>query len=179
MQLTFLSVEPPAKTSVSPVSVRDWMETVETSRSSMLQLLAGIGPDGWSGRTSPASFRAIEDEILQAFWGCSPGDGSRFPQEDGNLRELSKATVAHTASHGECLTLNLSEWTGLSGLFLNDAGVCSLSDILETGDVPQRFYLSSKACRGILRRAEKRGKKLPQQLARALQAVAGSEPTSI
>jgi len=37
--------------------------------------------------------------------------------------------------------------------------VCSLSDILETGDLPQRFFLSAKACAGILRRAEKRGKK--------------------
>jgi hypothetical protein len=47
-----------------------------------------------------------------------------------------------------------------------------LSDTLETGDVPQRFYLSEKACQGILRRAEKRGKKLPEQLQRALEAVA-------
>jgi hypothetical protein len=67
----------------------------------------------------------------------------------------------------------------LDGLSLNDAGVCSLSDILETGDVPQRYYLSVKACAGILRRAEKRGKELPPQLALALQAVADSEPTSI
>jgi len=76
------------------------------------------------------------------------------------------------------LTLSISEWTALDGLSLNDAGVCSLSDILETGDVPQRFYLSAKACAGIIRRADKRGKELPPQLARALQAVAGLEPTS-
>jgi hypothetical protein len=47
-----------------------------------------------------------------------------------------------------------------------------LSDTLETGDVPQRFYLSAKACQGILRRAEKRNKTLPEQLQRALEAVA-------
>jgi DNA (cytosine-5)-methyltransferase 1 len=52
-------------------------------------------------------------------------------------------------------------------------GVCSLSDILETGDVPRRFFLSARACRGILRRAEKRGKELPIQLRRALEMVAG------
>jgi hypothetical protein len=68
------------------------------------------------------------------------------------------------------LTLNTSE-------FPSDAAVCSLSDILETGDVPQRFFLSATACRGILRRAEKRGKKLPPQLAHALKAVADSELT--
>jgi hypothetical protein len=47
--------------------------------------------------------------------------------------------------------------------FPNDDAVSSLSDILETGDVPQRYFLSPKACSGILRRAEKRGKELPAQ----------------
>jgi hypothetical protein len=65
----------------------------------------------------------------------------------------------------ECLTLSSTE-------FHKDAAVCSLSDVLETGDVPQRFYLSATACKGILRRADKRGKKLPEQLLHALEAVA-------
>jgi hypothetical protein len=73
---------------------------------------------------------------------------------------------------------NMSEWTGLDGLSLKDEGVCSLSEILETGDVPRQYYLSAKACKGILRRAAKRGKELPPQLARALQAVADSGRTS-
>ena len=51
-------------------------------------------------------------------------------------------------SHTESLTLNTSEWP-------KDAAVCSLSEILETGDLPERFFLSAKACAGILRRAEK------------------------
>jgi hypothetical protein len=63
------------------------------------------------------------------------------------------------------LTLNTSEWP-------NDAAVCSLSDTLETGTVPQRFYLSAKACRGILHRVGKHGKALPLALEAALQAVA-------
>ena len=67
---------------------------------------------------------------------------------------------------------NMCEWTGLDGLSLNDDGVCSLSDILETGDVPRRFYLSAKACKGILRRAEKRGKDLPSALRCALEVTA-------
>ena len=37
---------------------------------------------------------------------------------------------------------------------------------------PQRFFLSSKACAGILRRAEKRGKELPPALQTALLSVA-------
>jgi hypothetical protein len=67
-------------------------------------------------------------------------------------------------SHIECWTLNGSEWS-------SDAAVCSLSDTLETGDLPQRFYLSAKACAGIIRRAEKRGKKLPDALHEALLSV--------
>jgi len=64
-------------------------------------------------------------------------------------------------------TLNTAE-------FHSAAGVCSLSDVLETGDVPQKYYLSAKACRGILRRAEKRGRELPVQLRDALTAVAST-----
>jgi hypothetical protein len=63
------------------------------------------------------------------------------------------------------LTLSTSEWHSA-------AAVCSLSDTLETGDVPQRFFLSAIACKGILRRAEKRGKQLPPALEQALQSVA-------
>jgi hypothetical protein len=76
------------------------------------------------------------------------------------------------------LTLNTSEAAATRELSLSDGGVCSLSDILETGDVPQRYYLTAKACQGILRRAEKRGKDLPLPLQRALAAVAGLAPTS-
>ena len=72
----------------------------------------------------------------------------------------------------ECWTRSGSEWPSA-------AVVCSLSHVLEaTQDVPRRFYLSPKACAGILRRAEKRGKDLPPLLQRALAEVAGSEPTS-
>jgi hypothetical protein len=50
-----------------------------------------------------------------------------------------------------------------------------LSDTLETGDLPQRFFLSATACQGILRRAEKRGKQLPSALEQALTAVTLTE----
>jgi hypothetical protein len=67
-------------------------------------------------------------------------------------------------SHTAFLTLNTSEWHSA-------AAVCSLSDTLETGELPQRFFLSATACKGILRRAEKRGKVLPPALEQALKAV--------
>jgi hypothetical protein len=45
----------------------------------------------------------------------------------------------------------------------------SLSLILQPPqDVPKRYYLSPKAAEGILRRAERRGKTLPDMLRRAL-----------
>lgn len=53
----------------------------------------------------------------------------------------------------------------------NEEGVSSLSEILETGEVDPLFFLTPKACAGILRRAETRGKKLPEQLERALVSV--------
>lgn len=50
-----------------------------------------------------------------------------------------------------------------------------LSEILEPiGSVPGRYYLSSKACQGILRRAEKRGKEIPGALKAALESVANT-----
>jgi hypothetical protein len=71
-------------------------------------------------------------------------------------------------SHIEFLTLNTSESH-------KDAEECLLSDTLEIGALPQRFYLSPKACKGILNRAEKRGKKLPPMLKEALERQASRE----
>jgi DNA (cytosine-5)-methyltransferase 1 len=46
-----------------------------------------------------------------------------------------------------------------------------LSDLLEPPEcVPEKYYLSATACRGILRRAEKRGKVLPPLLDIALRS---------
>jgi hypothetical protein len=83
--------------------------------------------------------------------------------EGGRTRVLCMAP--REQSRGASLTPNISAWP-------NDAVVCSLSQVLETTSIPQRYYLSGAACAGILRRAEKRGKVLPAQLADALQAVA-------
>ena len=68
-----------------------------------------------------------------------------------------------------------ASWMPNTSAWPNDAAVCSLSQVLETGSIPPRFFLSSKACAGILRRAEKRGKELPEALRQALGAVAKEE----
>jgi hypothetical protein len=145
-QLTFLLEERHANLSQLQDSEADWTMTVATWPSSFSALLTEHGPAGWFGRTSPASCQAMADGTLVPLSGAWSNSGMAAP--------------------GESWTLNSLEWP-------SDAAVCSLSDTLETGDVPQRFYLSATACKGILRRAEKRGKSLPPQLARALQAVAG------
>ena len=53
-----------------------------------------------------------------------------------------------------------------------DAKESSLSQILQA-DPPLKYYLSPKACLGILRRAVERGKELPKKLERALRIQAG------
>ena len=58
--------------------------------------------------------------------------------------------------------------------FHNDAVASSLSDILVTGPVPFRYFLSPRACAGILRRAGARGRTILPTLERALRTVAGS-----
>ena len=44
-----------------------------------------------------------------------------------------------------------------------------LSDVLEETTVDPRYYLSARACQGILNRASKRGKELPEILKTALE----------
>src|SRR6056300_67040 len=114
-QSTFLLGEPPAKASQSLDFAKDLVTHAETSCSPILPLLHNISPSGWFGRTSPASCLATEDGILAPFSGRWQNSGMGSPTE--------------------CLTLNISEWP-------KGASVCSLSDTLETGNVPQRFFLS-------------------------------------
>ena len=100
---------------------------------------------------------------------------SMFPsqQKDGRIAELSSMPPDATGSPGECLTLSLPECPDSSLPSRSAGDVCGLSAILETGDVPQKYYLSEKACLGILRRASERGKKLPEALRVALERQAG------
>lgn len=51
-----------------------------------------------------------------------------------------------------------------------------LSEILETNPDPH-YMLSAKACRGILNRAERRGKELPEILRKALEAQSADFPS--
>ena len=151
-QLSIFSLEEPlASRSASPASEKAWLIRVATSPLRILPLLTSIGPSGWSGRTSPACCRLTEEKRLEPSsegWGNSGMGGPT-----------------------ESWTLSISDWP-------NDASVCSLSQVLEAGNVPRRFYLTPRACAGILRRAEKRGKALPVSLLQALLIVATQAASS-
>lgn len=67
-------------------------------------------------------------------------------------------------SLGELSTPNIGESPSVENVSI-------LSQILEA-EVPEKYYLSPKACSGILRRAEKRGKNLPPLLEAVLKAQA-------
>ena len=66
----------------------------------------------------------------------------------------------------------LTEFSMLNtGVSPNAAQESTLSQIL-LAEVPQKYYLSPKACLGILRRASARGKELPEVLRKALERQA-------
>ena len=144
----FSPAEPRASRSPSPACELGWLTRGAISPSRILPLLTAIGPSGWFGRTCPASCHQTAEGILAP---SSEGWGN-----------------SGMGSPTEFWTLSTSEWP-------SDAVVCSLSDTLETGIVPQRFFLSATACQGILRRADKRGKELPPALQAALEQVAGPQ----
>ena len=58
-----------------------------------------------------------------------------------------------------------------TGVYPREECVSTLSQILQA-QVPQKYYLSQKACLGILRRASERGKRLPEVLEIALRKQA-------
>jgi len=176
-QLDFLSEEPLANPSASPDSEKDWLTRAVTWPSRFLDMLTAHGPNGWFGRTSPGSFpvgqmrrrilRPMDAEYIAKKFAAleeSLDPKAMNSQQKSALERLRKLTKPQTltvsspgfqnsgiVSPTECLTLNTSESP-------RDAVASSLSDILETGDLPPRFYLSKTACVGILRRAARRGK---------------------
>lgn len=142
-QLTLFAGGSPVRTYRLPESARAWLESDRDFGSSSIEFLRSLGRDGLSSRTSPVCYPAM-------------GDGTLPPSFEG-------WSSSGMACAGGFLTLSISDWP-------NDASVCSLSDILET-DVPRKYYLSPRAAVGILRRAEKRDKELPEMLYKALMSV--------
>ena len=82
----------------------------------------------------------------------------------GNLLGQYEWTI-RSALHGGC-------WLRNSGASPRDAIESFLSQILQERP-PKKYYLTTAACLGILRRAEERGKPLPKALDTALRIQAG------
>lgn len=115
------------------------------------------------GKTSPASCRpkiTPSARFLDSF----PAKSVNWSHQGKNGRTLVMCLDPKEQSRGASLMPNISAWP-------NDASVCLLSQVLEQTSIPQEFFLSPKACEGILRRAENRGKTLPEALGMALRAV--------
>jgi hypothetical protein len=130
----------------------------------MLDLFEESKPQSSFGKTCPES-SAPKTTHSGAFLERLPARMASLSRQGKNGRTLVMCLAPKEQSRGASSTPNISEWP-------NDAAVCSLSQVLETTLIPQRYFLSSTACAGILRRADKRGKQLPTQLLHALQAVA-------
>ena len=81
----------------------------------------------------------------------------------GNV-SLYCVTSTDTQPEKYCLTLNTSEYP-------REMNKTILSDILEP-NAEKKYNLSPKACKGILKRANRRGKKLPDVLKDALERQA-------
>src|SRR3970040_22742 len=147
-QLTLFVVVAPDRIYRLPDDALVLLESGADYGSSLQELLTNLSRDGLSLRTSPVFYPLKKDGTLpSSFDGWSSG-GMAFA--------------------GGFLTLNTSDWPSA-------AAVCSLSQVLEA-DAPRKYYLSPKACQGILRRAEKRGKLLPPSLQASLEQVAQQEP---
>lgn len=135
--------------SALPESVSGSTTLEETSPLSSSGLAYALALVGCSGRTSRAS--------------------SRPTRAATSGRSLRSWPTAGINARGECWTLNTLEYH-------SDADACtsSLAEVLEPMSEQLRPYcLSATAASGILRRADRRGKTLPERLAEALAHVAG------
>lgn len=65
-----------------------------------------------------------------------------------------------------------------TGEFPSEDAASTLSQILQA-EVPEKYYLSQRACLGILRRASARGKELPEVLRLALERQAMTDTTAV
>ena len=107
-------------------------------------------------RTPEAHWPCTLSELCQSV-SRNGSSGKMSPElcpltEDGTSGRSSKRwTNAGITSHGECLTFNFSERPSV-------VVESTLSGILEVGNIPQKYFLSQRACAGIAKREGRRGK---------------------
>ena len=122
--------------------------------------------DSQCGRMSQALFpqmaAKISEPSLKNSAKSKPQQYLFLNLQSGQRREKSWEMIS--LSPTEHSTLNTGE-------FPNEENVSTLSQIL-MADVHPKYYLSPRACLGILRRASERGKQLPEVLKIALERQA-------
>jgi site-specific DNA-cytosine methylase len=150
--LTLFAVDALVKTSRLPDGAPDSPERNPdcSTNSRALQTTLLAPADTFYSKTSRDSCPATVAEI-------SPSFSRRWPNS------------GFVTSRGESWTADTSESPNGGDAFSSLAGVL-------LADVAPRFYLSRKAAAGILRRATKRGRVLPEALRTALHTLAHSQP---
>ena len=131
-----------------------------------------FGPDLWYGKMcrepSPAESGRVRTSASS--W-----------KRSSELSAVPFMSLDLTPGHGNLLGESYWElispyaggaWTLNTGVSPRGARESSLSRILQ-GAPPTKYYLTPRACLGILRRAFERGKSLPKKLERALKIQAG------
>ena len=125
-----------------------------------------------SGKTSPEHSRLTRARTSGASSKACAVSGTKpflfLDMRNGQPQATSWQTVSQ--SPGECLTRNTGESP-------REENASTLSQIL-IANAPEKYYLSQKACQGILRRASARGKELPPLLKVALERQAQSALTT-
>ena len=134
--------------------------------------LSMFGQDLWYGKMFPAPLvqERQRAKTSESFWRRSSALNA-IPLQSLDLTPGAGNLL------GEFYWELISPWRGgastlNTGVSPRDAKESSLSQILQA-DPPLKYYLSPKACLGILRRAFERGKELPKKLERALKIQAG------
>ena len=161
-QLTLFAVDHLANRSQFPVDARAFAANL-VSCSSTLELLETLDRIGLSGRMfADASIR-----------GTTPSGSSFTKWRTSGIRISDGEYLTPNSPEYPCGTVT-EELPDGSVLLHSVAGVSFLSDILEQGGgVLRQYSLSRKACQGIIRRAERKGKNLPEPLDEVLRLSAG------
>ena len=148
-----------------------------TSPMDLLSIIAKASQSPDSAKDSMTNDLVLRSRLSAWLTKCAQKCGSGKTSQDA--RQLTVGRISDPSSprlmtsgilcRGLYLTQSFSEY--------RKGGVaCLLADILEpTGKVQQKYFLSQRACAGILRRAEKRGKAIPPALKTALETVAFPE----
>ena len=137
-----------------------------------VEQLSMFGQDLWYGKMFPAPLvqERPKARTSGSFWKRSSALNA-IPFQSLDLTPGAGNLL------GEFYWELISPWRGgastlNTGVSPREENGSSLSRILQE-DPPKRYFLTRKACLGILRRAAERGKGLPEKLKRALEMQAG------